>query len=64
MDVNVCPCKDCVAPKRHPGCHSHCIEYKKWSLLKQLYKIKEQKEKRAADDCFPNRYRNGKNRRN
>jgi hypothetical protein len=20
-------CKDCVAPKRHPGCHGHCPEY-------------------------------------
>ena len=21
------PCKGCVAPKRHPGCHDHCLEY-------------------------------------
>ena len=21
-------CRDCVAPKRHPGCHGHCPEYK------------------------------------
>ena len=20
-------CKDCVAPKRHPGCHAECMEY-------------------------------------
>lgn len=20
-------CKNCVAPKRYPGCHSHCQEY-------------------------------------
>lgn len=20
-------CKDCVAPKRHPGCHDRCPEY-------------------------------------
>lgn len=20
-------CKDCVPPKRYPGCHSHCPEY-------------------------------------
>ena len=20
-------CFDCVAPKRHPGCHAHCPEY-------------------------------------
>lgn len=22
------PCKDCVPPKRYPGCHDHCQEYK------------------------------------
>lgn len=21
-------CKGCVAPKRHPGCHGHCSEYR------------------------------------
>lgn len=20
-------CYECVAPKRHPGCHAHCEEY-------------------------------------
>lgn len=20
-------CKECVAPKRYPGCHDHCTEY-------------------------------------
>jgi hypothetical protein len=20
-------CKDCVAPKRYPGCHDHCLQY-------------------------------------
>lgn len=20
-------CRNCVAPKRHPGCHGHCSEY-------------------------------------
>ena len=22
-------CKDCIPPKRHPGCHSTCEEYQK-----------------------------------
>lgn len=30
---NVCPCKDCVAPKRHCGCHTTCKEYKDWDIL-------------------------------
>ena len=25
-----CPCKGCEAPKRHPGCHSHCEAYLAW----------------------------------
>lgn len=25
MAINCC--KDCVAPKRYPGCHGHCPEY-------------------------------------
>ena len=25
-----CPCMGCVAPKRHPGCHSGCEEYVGW----------------------------------
>lgn len=23
----ICSCKGCVAPKRHPGCHSSCTDY-------------------------------------
>lgn len=26
----ICPCKDCVAPKRHEACHDSCPEYKEW----------------------------------
>ncbi len=33
-------CKDCIAPKRHPGCHSTCPEYLKakeeWEELKKV----------------------------
>lgn len=25
-----CPCKYCVKPKRHPGCHGHCKEKDEW----------------------------------
>ena len=32
-------CKDCVAPKRHPGCHDKCPEY-----LEQKAKYEEIKE--------------------
>lgn len=33
-------CKDCVAPKRYPGCHSNCPEYlmekKLWDEQKKI----------------------------
>ena len=25
-----CPCKHCVKPKRHPGCHGHYKEKDEW----------------------------------
>ena len=25
MAINCC--NGCIAPKRHPGCHGHCIDY-------------------------------------
>lgn len=34
------PCRYCVAPKRYPGCHDHCTEYKD-------VKEKEQRNKNA-----------------
>ncbi len=27
MTMAIFPCKGCVIPKRHPGCHDHCLEY-------------------------------------
>lgn len=24
------PCRNCVAPKRHPGCHGACEEHAAW----------------------------------
>ncbi|MBO7727832.1 MAG: hypothetical protein J6S50_04865 [Oscillospiraceae bacterium] len=25
-----CPCRECVAPKRHPGCHGSCPDKAEW----------------------------------
>ena len=36
------PCKGCVAPKRHPGCHGTCLEY-------LAYKAEYDKRKAAYD---------------
>ena len=38
-------CKDCVAPKRHPGCHSTCPEYRTEKAEYEEYKAKVDKQK-------------------
>ena len=45
METKVCPCKGCVAPKRHSGCHVVCPEYKEWNDERQqeLAKIRDAK---------------------
>ena len=40
--MGIYSCKDCVAPKRHPGCHAHCAEY-------LAEKAKHDREKAEAD---------------
>lgn len=46
-------CYGCVAPKRYPGCHSHCPEYieekAKDEALKAAYKKKLDVERAIAD---------------
>lgn len=41
-------CKDCVAPKRHLGCHDTCKEYKKEKAEHEAAKQKEREEKEKA----------------
>lgn len=46
-------CKDCVKPKRYPGCHDHCQEYQaekaeldtkmKEERMRHPYSVYEQK---------------------
>ena len=36
-------CKDCVPPKRHPGCHSQCPDY-----LREKAEYEEWKKKERA----------------
>lgn len=39
------PCHGCVAPKRYPGCHDRCKEYKEWKADEQVKKDAERKRK-------------------
>lgn len=38
-------CKGCVAPKRYPGCHSHCDEYKQEKADYEAKKAEFEKQK-------------------
>lgn len=38
-------CKDCIPPKRYPGCHSACEEYKKQKAIHNAQKENERHER-------------------
>ena len=61
--AKICPCKDCVPPERHPGCHPECEKYLAWSAERQQELAKIHKMLREESDCFPNHLRNGRKRR-
>ena len=43
------PCKGCVAPKRHLGCHATCKEHADWKAVKQdAYDIINRERKRDS----------------
>lgn len=50
------PCKDCVAPKRYPGCHSVCKEYISWKAehdeVKARARAKESEAPVLSDYSF------------
>lgn len=62
-------CRYCKPPKRYPGCHSHCEEYKKQKeeYLKRVEK--KQKEDKIAAGIYENiwksinKYKKGRRRR-
>jgi len=49
-----CPCRYCVAPKRHPGCHAECPEYKEWDAEHQqhLEEVRKKKQEESVG-CLP-----------
>ena len=38
-------CKDCIPPKRHPGCHGSCPEYLQERADLDKYKREKRKER-------------------
>lgn len=47
---NICPCIDCVPPKRRTGCHSSCPEYEAWNNERLAKKAEVSKAKSAEQD--------------
>ena len=43
MKIN--PCKECVPPERHPGCHTFCEAYIEWKEEWEELKVKIRKQK-------------------
>ncbi len=48
-------CKDCVAPKRHPGCHDHCDIYIEEKRKHDELREKEGKINKARYDYIGHR---------
>ena len=48
-------CKDCVAPKRHPGCHGSCDAYiaekAEYERLKAVY----EKDRKVTNEIYASR---------
>ena len=43
-------CKECIPPKRHPGCHDHCDIYKTAKVQHDKDKAEEHKKRKAEYD--------------
>ena len=48
-------CSDCVAPKRHPGCHDHCSEYAAEKAEYDKLKAEDDKRRKVKADIYNQR---------
>lgn len=48
-------CKDCVAPKRYPGCHGVCPEYIHEKALWEEEKTAIREERRIHNELYEQR---------
>lgn len=56
------PCKDCVAPKRYPGCHSVCKEYIGWKAERDEVKARAKESETPALSDYSFSFPAGKRR--
>lgn len=66
-DKGSCPCKECVPPKRCPGCHGSCAEYISWSKkhIRQRMAVNAMRDKQKICDDYTigEKSKNAKKRR-
>ena len=48
-------CKECVAPKRYPGCHGHCAEYLGERKEYDKYKARDDLKRKVKNDIYQQR---------
>ena len=53
MATKECPCRYCVAPKRHQGCHTTCKEWEEWKSSEEVRNQKIREMRAQDEDCFP-----------
>ena len=53
MQLQNNPCRDCVAPKRHPGCHAECEAYLNWKKEWDAQKEKIREQQRMDSWALP-----------
>lgn len=54
MAINCC--HGCVAPKRHPGCHDTCPEYRKEKVEHEAKLEEDRKRRKIRQDLNEQRY--------
>ena len=66
-DKGGCPCKECIPPKRCPGCHGSCAQYIAWQKkhIRHCIAVKASKVKQKVCDDYiiPLTIKNVKRRR-
>ena len=53
-ETKPCPCKECIPPKRFPGCHGSCPDYAEWNNehISRKVNIQNAKNKQAIVDDY------------
>ena len=49
-------CNGCVAPKRYPGCHDHCPEYREEKAKEDALKEADYKRRKLVHELNEQRY--------